>query len=133
MCDAWQFAKYITQLAKPSLCLSTSQERICAKVLDISKSYMRKVVIAAVRTAKGPAVLWYGSDGTPSQCTVQTEAVLKGNGPEHIVIRRGKESNELCIEKGWVMVDAQGLAEDEDLAQWLERGEQFASALLPKH
>ena len=35
--------------------------------------------------------------------------------------------------KGWVMVDAQGLAEDEDLAQWLERGEQFASALLPKH
>jgi hypothetical protein len=35
--------------------------------------------------------------------------------------------------KGWVMVDSQGLAEDEDLAQWLERGEQFASALLPKH
>jgi hypothetical protein len=35
--------------------------------------------------------------------------------------------------KGWVMVNAHGLAEDEDLAQWLERGEQFASALLPKH
>jgi hypothetical protein len=35
--------------------------------------------------------------------------------------------------KGWVMVDSQGLAEDKDLAQWLERGEQFASALLPKN
>jgi len=34
--------------------------------------------------------------------------------------------------KGWVMVEAEGLAEDEDLAQWLTRGEQFASALLPK-
>ncbi|MCO4836495.1 MAG: TfoX/Sxy family protein [Oceanospirillaceae bacterium] len=34
--------------------------------------------------------------------------------------------------KGWVMVDGQGLAEDEDLAQWLEQAERFASALMPK-
>ncbi|MDC9720738.1 MAG: TfoX/Sxy family protein [Gammaproteobacteria bacterium] len=35
--------------------------------------------------------------------------------------------------KGWVMVAGEGLAEDKDLAQWLERGEQFASALMPKN
>ncbi|MBT3436085.1 MAG: TfoX/Sxy family protein [Oceanospirillaceae bacterium] len=34
--------------------------------------------------------------------------------------------------KGWVMVAAEGLAEDKDLAYWLGRGEQFASALMPK-
>lgn len=34
--------------------------------------------------------------------------------------------------KGWVMVDQQGLAEDEDLEQWLKEGEHFASALMPK-
>ena len=34
--------------------------------------------------------------------------------------------------KGWGMVDPQGLAEDEDLEQWLKKGERFASALMPK-
>jgi TfoX/Sxy family transcriptional regulator of competence genes len=34
--------------------------------------------------------------------------------------------------KGWVVIDAEGLAEDKDLASWLARGEQFASALMPK-
>jgi len=34
--------------------------------------------------------------------------------------------------KGWVVIDAEGLAEDKDLASWLGRGEQFASALMPK-
>jgi hypothetical protein len=34
--------------------------------------------------------------------------------------------------KGWVMVAAEGLAEDDELGQWLGRGEQFASALIPK-
>ncbi len=34
--------------------------------------------------------------------------------------------------QGWVMVGADGLAEDEDLHSWLVRGEQFASALPPK-
>jgi len=33
---------------------------------------------------------------------------------------------------GWVMIAAEGLAEDKDLASWLARGEQFASALMPK-
>jgi len=31
-----------------------------------------------------------------------------------------------------VRADPQGLAEDEDLEQWLKKGERFASALMPK-
>ena len=34
--------------------------------------------------------------------------------------------------KGWVLVAPDGLAEDEDLHAWIQRGEQFASALPPK-
>jgi TfoX/Sxy family transcriptional regulator of competence genes len=34
--------------------------------------------------------------------------------------------------KGMVYVDEDGLAEDEDLAAWLERGLAFASSLPPK-
>lgn len=33
---------------------------------------------------------------------------------------------------GWVLVAAEGLAEDQELHAWLMRGEQFASALPPK-
>ena len=34
--------------------------------------------------------------------------------------------------KGWIMVDAQALTEDDELKFWVSFGEQFASALVPK-
>jgi TfoX/Sxy family transcriptional regulator of competence genes len=34
--------------------------------------------------------------------------------------------------KGWLVVDADGLAEDADLRRWIERGVAFARSLPPK-
>lgn len=34
--------------------------------------------------------------------------------------------------KGWILVDAPGCAEDEDLQRWVERGIAFARSLPPK-
>lgn len=34
--------------------------------------------------------------------------------------------------RGWVLVEAQGIAEDEDLAEWVGRGVAFAETLPPK-
>lgn len=34
--------------------------------------------------------------------------------------------------KGWLLVDADGIAEDEDLSRWVQRGIAYARSLPPK-
>jgi hypothetical protein len=34
--------------------------------------------------------------------------------------------------KGWLLVDADGYAEDDDLCRWVDRGVSYAASLPPK-
>ena len=68
---------------------------------------------------------------------------VKGDG---LMLRVGKEAYEATLQEpdvsifgkperpmtGWVLVRPEGLAEDEDLAGWVERGREQAMALPPK-
>ena len=65
---------------------------------------------------------------------------------EALIIRVGPDAYDESLEKphakvfditgramkGWIMLDAEGFAEDDDLRDWLDRGIDFASSLPAK-